>query len=123
MDHGRERWIDEAAGPMVRPYAMTRGRTRPHGEQLDVVTILVQTGRPIPERLRASPEQRTLLALCRTPHTLADLASELDLPLGVVGVLVGDLLEHRLVEVAEPPAEARPDHRMLRRVLNDLRAL
>jgi hypothetical protein len=101
---------------------VTRGRTRPRGEKLDLVTILVATGRSASERL--APEQRRLLTLCRRPCTLADLASELDLPLGVVQVLLGDLHHNGLVEVRVPdlPAE-QPDRRLLMRVLNDLRAL
>ena len=127
MDVPRERWIDEAAGPVVRPYAMTRGRTRPQGAKLDLVTILVRTGRKPGEHLRLSPEHRRLLQLCARPATLADLASELDLPLGVTQVLLGDLLQDGLVEVrrqptAEPSAE-RPDQRLLMRVLDDLRTL
>ena len=121
-DSRREQWLDEAAGPIVRPYAVTRGRTRPRGEKLDLVTILVATGRIAYDRL--APEQRRLLTLCRRPCTLADLASELDLPLGVVQVLLGELHHSGLVEVQVPdlPAE-QPDRRLLMRVLNDLRAL
>ncbi len=38
-DSRKEQWLDEAAGPIVRPYAVTRGRTRPRGEKLDLVTM------------------------------------------------------------------------------------
>ncbi|MFD0540498.1 DUF742 domain-containing protein [Actinomadura luteofluorescens] len=93
---GRERWLDAAAGPIVRPYAVTRGRTRPSGEPLDIVAILVATGRPPPEPGRLSRQQRRLLALCRRPHALADLASDLNLPFGVIRVL------------ARRPARLRP---------------
>ncbi|MCW2883286.1 MAG: hypothetical protein QOE54_966 [Streptosporangiaceae bacterium] len=124
MDSPRERWIDEAAGPIVRPYAMTRGRTRPSGERLDLVTLLVATGRTTSEHVRLSPEQQRLLELCQRQNTVADLASELDLALGVVRVLLGDLHSQGLIEVrqAATPAE-QPDRLLLRKVLNDLRAL
>ncbi|TNY34510.1 DUF742 domain-containing protein [Thermomonospora catenispora] len=122
-DHPRERWLDEAAGPLVRPYALTRGRARPRGEPLDVVTILIATGRPAPARVRLTREQQRLLTLCRRPHTVADLASELGLPLGVVGVLAEELLENRLLEVTRPLTGARPDPGLLRRVIDELRAL
>jgi hypothetical protein len=131
MEVPRERWIDEAAGPIVRPYAMTRGRTRPWGDKLDLVTILVRTGRREPEHLRLSPEQRRLLQLSSRPCTIADLASDLDLPLGVTQVLLGDLLHEGLLEIRQAPQPAagpgagsdRPDSRLLMRVLDDLRAL
>ncbi|RFS85084.1 DUF742 domain-containing protein [Actinomadura spongiicola] len=136
---GRERWLDAAAGPVVRPYAVTRGRTRPNGEPLDIVTILVATGRRPAEPGRLSRQQRRMLALCRRPSALADLASDLDLPLGVIRVLAGDLLDSGLVDVqrwspAPDPLNANPtgrphagaphtDPNLLRKVLDELRAL
>jgi hypothetical protein len=131
---GRERWLDAAAGPIVRPYAVTRGRTRPAGEPLDIVAILVATGRPPAEPGRLSRHQRRLLALCRRPHALAALASDLNLPLGVIRVLAGDLIESGLGDVqrwstpATPtgrPAMIQPhtDQNLLRMVLDELRAL
>lgn len=96
---GGERWLDDAAGPIVRPYAMTKGRTAPRGVRLDLVTILVTTGRAPSEQMRVSPEQRRLLILAGRPSTVADLASEIDLPLGVVRVLLGDLLQQGLLAV------------------------
>lgn len=119
----RERWLDEAAGPLVRPYAMTGGRTRPRDGTFDVVTILVASGRPVPEHRVLSPEEQRLLRLCRGPHAVADLASESNLPLCVVEVLVGDLLDHGLIEVFRPAPDARPDQSLLRMVLDELRAL
>lgn len=141
---GRERWLDAAAGPIVRPYAVTRGRTRPSGEPLDIVTILVATGRRPAEPGRLARPQRRMLALCRRPHALADLASDLDLPFGVIRVLAGDLLDSGLLDVQRwtapaagaaladtgadlgaPPATVPPhlDQNLLRRVLDELRAL
>ena len=100
------------------------GRTRPHGESsFDVVTILVTTGRRPPEYVRLSPEQQRLLALCRVPHTVADLASESTLPLCVVEVLVGDLLDHGLIEVSRSVPDTRQHESLLRMVIDELRAL
>jgi hypothetical protein len=125
MNQHREQWRDEAAGPVVRPYAMTRGRTRAQGAPLDLVAILVATGRGPVDAGRGSPERQHLLALCRRPQTLADLASDVDLPLGVVRVLIGDLIDQDLLQVQPQPTSntAQPDQRLLRRVLDDLRAL
>ena len=124
METPRERWIDKDAGPLVRPYALTRGRTRVQGLRLDLVTMLVVTGRSPSPRSFLSQEQRRLLHLCRTPMTLADLTSEMDLPLGVTRVLVADLYQQGLIEErrAAPMAE-RPSPEILKRVLDDLRAL
>ncbi|MEO5878393.1 MAG: DUF742 domain-containing protein [Streptosporangiaceae bacterium] len=124
MGRRDERWVDEAAGPVVRPYAISRGRTRPRGEPLDLVTILAGTGDDPPGRVRYSPEELRLLELCRSPCTVADLASDLNLPLGVVRVLAGDLVHQGLLEIRrQRPATARPDQRLLQKVLDDLKAL
>lgn len=39
-------WRDSAAGPLVRPYAMTRGRTRADETELHRTTLVVATGDP-----------------------------------------------------------------------------
>ena len=109
-----DRWFDDAAGPVVRPYAMTRGRTRSAAEdKLDLIAVVVAD--------RVSPGT---VADRDTPQSVAELAAELDLPVGVVRVLIGDLLHAALVRVSRPvpPAEL-PDERILREVINGLRAL
>ncbi|KAB2341531.1 DUF742 domain-containing protein [Actinomadura rudentiformis] len=124
MESPQERRIGPAAGPLVRPYALTGGRTRPQGIRLDLVTVLIATGAVSDEQARMSRHQRRLLELCRTPHTLADLTAEMNLPLGVVQVLLADLHRQGLVEEhREAPLAARPDPLLLKRVLDDLRAL
>jgi hypothetical protein len=123
----RERWVGADAGPIVRPYAVTRGRTRPSGPVSDLVTLLIATGRTPGERVWLSREQRRLLELCRRPSTPADLASDTDLPLRVVQILLADLHHYGLVEElhqAEPSGTTgRPDPKILMRVLDELRRL
>src|ERR1700681_2678066 len=34
-------WVDEEAGPVVRHYAMTAGRTRPPRGEFDLITLIV----------------------------------------------------------------------------------
>ncbi len=119
------RWLDGEAGPVVRPYALTRGRTQPAGETtLGLVDVVVATGTQDASAFRPSPEQRRMLQICRRPVTLADLASDMDLPVGVVRVLAGDLAHHRMIEVAQvAPAEPAANAQLLREVLDGLRAL
>ncbi|NDU73148.1 DUF742 domain-containing protein [Actinomadura sp. DSM 109109] len=124
MESPRERWVGPDAGPVVRPYAVTRGRTRPRGLVLDLVTVMVATGRTPADRVWLSREQRRLLELCRQPSTPADLASETDLPLRVVQILLEDLHQYGLVEEMPQAAQTeRPDPRILMRVLDELRRL
>ncbi|MFI0720573.1 DUF742 domain-containing protein [Streptomyces sp. NPDC021224] len=135
-----DRWYDDAAGPVVRPYAMTRGRTSHAAEaKLDLIALVVAApggasggtdddgpGPADPEDDGSlSPEQVEIVRLCHSqPASIAELAAEVDLPVGVVRVLVGDLMDagHVTVRPPVPPAEL-PDESILRDVINGLRAL
>jgi DNA-binding transcriptional ArsR family regulator len=123
MISGDERWLDRDAGPVVRPYALTRGRTRSRGPDLGLIDLVVAVGSAQVEPRRLGPEHKSLLALCRSPVTVADLASETDLPLGVVRVLLGDLREAGLVSVVGSSGEPTPEESVMRSVLDGLRAL
>ncbi|MCX4536447.1 DUF742 domain-containing protein [Streptomyces sp. NPDC002596] len=127
-DPQSSRWYDADAGPVVRPYAMTRGRTSSASRhRLDLIAIVVpEPAADDPGRDQTlSPEHVEIVELCSNmPQSIAELASGLDLPVGVVRVLVGDLVEDELVHVTRPvpPAEL-PDVNILREVINGLRAL
>ncbi|MFI1963390.1 DUF742 domain-containing protein [Streptomyces pathocidini] len=124
--HGSH-WYDAEAGPLVRPYAMTGGRTESGvGVRLDLIALItVASVIPDPDEARLGPEHRTLLALCRTEsQSVAELGAGADLPVGVVRVLLGDLLELGCVTVSRPvPPAQLPDERILREVIDGLRAL
>jgi hypothetical protein len=123
----QERWLDEAAGPVVRPYAVTKGRTRPTGEAFDLIAVVVATGSGAAGLAGLDglgPEHLTLLRWCRQPTFVADLSADLDLPLGVIRILLADLRERGLVLVQSPPSRhQQPDADILKEVLNGLRAL
>jgi hypothetical protein len=120
-------WFDDDAGPVVRPYAMTRGRTSHAGQhRLDLIALVL--AEPDVDDAGAeslSPEHMEIVALCRdTPQSVAELAAGLDLPIGVVRVLIGDLVDEGLVHVSRPvPAAELVDESILRDVINGLRAL
>jgi hypothetical protein len=69
------------------------------------------------------PEHRRLIDLCQTPAAVADLASQVDLPLGVVRILLGDLREKGLVRVVRAPGRDTAQESVLKSVLEGLRAL
>jgi hypothetical protein len=122
-----DRWVDREAGRVVRPYALTGGRTDPVGDTvLDLISVIVATGpTPAAPKSRAlSPEHRKLIGLCQEPMTVADVAADMALPLGVVRVLLADLVQQKFIAVQPRRAvraQASPD--LLREVLDGLRSL
>jgi len=124
MTAPRDSWLDQAAGPVVRPYAMTKGRTAPAGgTQFSMIDLALATGQRPPDGFRLATEHRRILSLCRDPVTIVDLASDINLPVGVVRVLLGDLSAHGLLQILPSRRGATTDARLLRDVLDGLRAL
>jgi Protein of unknown function (DUF742) len=121
-----DKWVDRNSGPVVRPYALTGGRTEPAGEVLDLITVIV-AARPageIDDAIRLSPEHRKILGLCRRQVTLADVASDTALPVGVVRVLLADLIqEGRITIVPRRAGGQQPSTDLLKEVLHGLHAL
>ncbi|MFF2361490.1 DUF742 domain-containing protein [Streptomyces sp. NPDC058122] len=122
-------WYDQEAGPLVRPYAVTGGRTTagPAGTHFDLIALVTLDGAAAgaDEDTSFGPEHRTMIELCRAETlSVAELAAGTGLPVGVVRVLLGDLLERGCVTVNRPvPPAHLPDERILREVIEGLRAL
>ncbi len=124
MDAQDGRWSDWDTGPVSRPYMLTGGRTRPRGDRFYALLDVVGQGPATPDRASLSPERIRILDICRVPATVADLASAVDLPLGVVRILLDDLAQEGLIEVRVPASTARvTDKQLLRQVLDALNAL
>jgi Protein of unknown function (DUF742) len=107
---------------LVRPYSWTRGRTTSCVD-LAVETLVSATGRPLDPL--AGPEHRTILRLCATPHSVAELAALLSMPLGVARVLLGDLAAAGSIAVHRTvgSADAATDVALMQRVLVGLQRL
>lgn len=114
-------WYDEAAGPLVRPYTITSGRTPAETERLDLSTqVMTLQSEQAPAGL--GPEHTAIVQLCRHPVSIAEIAVYVKVPLGVVRVLCGDLIDRGLVITRSPnhhPAQA-PDLETLQAVLDGL---
>lgn len=119
-----ERWLDREAGPVVRPYALTKGRTLPGGdESFGLIDVVVAVSERPSGRFRPGPEHRRILSLCRRPIPVVDLTSEIELPIGVVRVLLGDLTSDGMVRVLSAQEPPSADQRLLRMVLDGLESL
>jgi hypothetical protein len=107
----------------VRPYALTGGRTRPSGETFDLMSMVTTVRGAQASTYDLEPEHLTLLRLCRLPRSVADLAADLDLPLGVVRILLSDMRERGLIAVHHPVPTQVADPQLLREVADGLRRL
>ena len=111
--------------PLVRPYAMTGGRTRPR-YQLAIEALVSTTADP--SQLQGQlPEHQRICRLCFEIKSVAEISALLTIPLGVARILVADLAEAGLVAIHQPggdeAAGGQPDVTLLERVLSGLRKL
>lgn len=122
MDSRDDRWSGWDTGPVSRPFIVTGGRTQPRGAwRFDLVDTVVRTSK---EAAYHSPERSRILELCHVPVAVAELAAAIELPLGVVRVVLDDLLNENLIEVtAAAPRGPVTDLRLLRQVLDGLQRL
>ncbi len=117
-----DQWHDRGAGPVVRPYALTGGRTRPTGETIDLLALVGSTDATMDELL-LQPEYVAVIRQCRQPKPVADLASDLDLPLGVVRILLSDMRDQGMVVIRPPLRSRMSDPKLLKDVADALRKL
>jgi Protein of unknown function (DUF742) len=116
--------VDLPRRTVVRPYMLTRGRT---SSSLGVFELHAPVLALIaPEQLgrTATPEDRRIVELCQTPMSVAELSARLSAPVGVVRVLVGDLVDARMIQVRQ--SHDRSEHqdvRLLERLLEGIRAI
>ena len=121
---------DEPTGALVRPYAVTRGRTRPKIEiALEALVETTSRGRSSGPNRNGGGEHQYIVAMCDggRVQSLAEIAARMQLPLGVARVIVADMATDGLVAVYEPTSlEDESDAvgtELLERVLSGLRRL
>lgn len=121
--------FDDQPGALVRPYAVTRGRTRPKLEialeALVETTVRGRTGNA--HNGGHTQEQHHIAMLCDGHlQSLAEIAARMQLPLGVARVLIADMAADGLVAVYEPASlddNEAVGTELLERVLSGLRRL
>ena len=123
-----EHWYEDEAGPMVRPYTVTRGRTRPSDRHaIDLMSRVTALEADAAEAGVDHAGAALLDLVRRGPRPVAELAADADLPLTVVRVLLGDLAEAGLVRI-DPPRRApaggpAADLGLLREIVDRLREI
>jgi hypothetical protein len=113
----------DPSGPLVRPYAMTGGRTRPRVD-IAMESLITTTVRGDHDAGARGHDWQRIAELCHQVQSLAEIAAHLGVPLGVARVIVGDMTEAGLLDVHAP---GRLDDQLgtylLERVLSGLRKL
>lgn len=108
-----------------RLYTVTAGRSRFNGKEFDLVTLVVSECDPV---VGMQSEHAAILRICRSPTAVVELASDLNLPVGIVRILLGDLLDSGRITARHPQTAATgagglPDPDILKQVLVALRNL
>jgi hypothetical protein len=84
------------------------------------VGVVRRSGQELPQ---LAPEQAEVIRRCQIPAPLVDLAADLDLPVGVIRILVCDLRERGLVTIHRAQPAAAGDLKILQEVVDGLRRL
>ena len=107
------------AHDFVRPFVITGGRTRASDASLRLETMVQAAGT---RRTGLEFESARIVDACLEPISVAELGAELGIPLGVVIVLVGDLVEAGCLETTySDPVELELS--ALTRMIERVRAL
>jgi hypothetical protein len=107
---------------------MTGGRTGAEGPIIALEALVSSTTEGLRMRWRYRWESATIIELGREETAIVELAALLEVPIGVVRVLVADLREKGAVQVTDPPSDA-PDRDineytdLLNKVLDGIRSL
>ncbi|MET7477720.1 DUF742 domain-containing protein [Streptomyces sp. NPDC005648] len=111
--------------PAVRPFLVTAGRVAPtaSGRPVPVETQVVATAEGLAVLDDLAFEQHDIVAACRRPQSVAELAARLRLHLNVVRVLAEDLRAAGHLVVHVPDSGVTHDASVLRRVIDALRAI
>ncbi|MDA8322873.1 MAG: DUF742 domain-containing protein [Actinomycetota bacterium] len=114
---------EEQTRSLVRPYAVTRGRTKP-SYQLQIEAMVSVAHQGARDLSVLSPECQSILGYCRDWRSVAEISAVLRMPLGVARVLIGDMAMEGLLRVHQADhGQGRPDLSLLERVLSGLRKL
>lgn len=108
----------------VRPYAWTRGRTRPV-QDLAVETLVSTSDESRGLSSICAAEHAAIVELCTEIRSVAEVAALLALPLGVARVLLADMIDAGLVYVHRNTldGDSGRDLSLLERVLDGLHRL
>lgn len=91
-----------------RLYTITGGRSIADRNDMDTVTLIVSECEPTPGM---QSEHADILRMCRNPMAVVEVSAHLNLPVSIVKVLLGDLVDAGRV-TARPPSSAKASHEL-----------
>lgn len=106
---------------LVRPYTLTGGRTRSDGMDVAIQAVVCQSEASLHVTPPIGPVELEIWQAAADRLSSADISAQLELPLGVVRVLIGDLAAAGHVELGETMSTA--DAKVIRRLIDGVRAL
>jgi len=116
-------------GRLVRLFTLTGGRAQPSRGVFTLITLITATQpAPSPQGRPLQPEHLRILRLSAAPIAVVELAARLDLPVSVITVMLGDLLDAGMITTRAPLRSASgPRHAsnvgLLKRVRDGLAQL
>ena len=122
---GQPQQPHDPRGALVRPYAVTRGRTEPQRD-IPIEAVLVASQSAVQEARFAGHDKYRIAIMCEPQaQSLAEIAAYSRLPLGVARVLVADMVADGLLSLhSSAPKEGFTERLdLLERVLSGLRKL
>ena len=117
--------LPEDEPSLVRPYALTSGRTRPAVE-VALEALIQALPDPHDRQADLGNIESSILALCRESPSVVEIAARAGVPLGVARVIVADLVESGHVRVLATLQEDSSDgerRELIERVLSGLRRI
>jgi hypothetical protein len=115
--------VSDAEDFLVRPYAVTGGRSEPR-YQLEIEAMVAVAHYQDRDTSVLSPEYQAILGLGGGWRSVAEISAVLRMPLGVARILIADMAVEGLVRIHQlDHAQGRPDLNLLERVLSGLRKL
>jgi Protein of unknown function (DUF742) len=113
---------DGETGRLIRPYAITGGRTTVDGSQLSLETQIQSSARASAHLGAYRWEAARLVELVRVPMALVEVAARLQIPVGVARVIVADLCTDGAV-IVHVPQKTESFTSLLEKVLDGVRSL
>ena len=111
----------DGSDDLIRPFMVTGGRTRGSRANLALTTLIGASPGAHPDLAQTPEAGEVISRAAANPQSVVDLSAALDLPVGVLRVLIGDLANQDLVVIHDAPSQ--PDIDLVRRLISGVKAL